>query len=250
MSEIKFSTVYCAENLLTGKSYIGITHSDFEKYKETHINNALVNFDKDRKTFYKAIRKYGSKSFKWKILFQNYCHRNKLNSLEIFFIAYYNTLRPNGYNMTNGGDGARFPGQSNPWSKSKMNDNRRKVMTRKMVITRNKRDNFVTGAKKAIETQRRNGTLKKKMDNLNKRLREDPNVRGANNHHAKQYLLVKPNGEKLEVKNTLREICIEYNLCYSRIYRFLDKGEIPIPYRKSNKKTNNCTGWSVSILDC
>lgn len=94
-------TIYQAINLINNKSYIGKTTSNFEKYKQNHVKAALNGVNK---YFYKAIRKHGKENFKWKILFQDYCHPNKLNSLEIFFIAYYNTFSKNGYNLTLGGD--------------------------------------------------------------------------------------------------------------------------------------------------
>lgn len=55
-----------------------------------------------------AIAKYGWEIFTVEVL--ETCPVSKLNEREIFFIAVLNTKAPNGYNMTDGGDG----GGSNP----------------------------------------------------------------------------------------------------------------------------------------
>jgi len=52
-----------------------------------------------------AIRKYGSENFEVKIL--KVCEENELNHWEEYFIKEYNTLYPNGYNLTTGGSSHR-----------------------------------------------------------------------------------------------------------------------------------------------
>lgn len=102
MSEPRIGYIYKATNIENGHSYIGQTVG-FKNRKGQHIYSALNN--KSDTVFSRAIRKYGKESFRWTILFEGRCHKNKLNSLEIFFIAYYDTQTPNGYNVTRGGDG-------------------------------------------------------------------------------------------------------------------------------------------------
>lgn len=50
-----------------------------------------------------AIRKYGVENFKIEILL-HWCDRKYLNKYERLFIKHYDTLYPNGYNLTEGGD--------------------------------------------------------------------------------------------------------------------------------------------------
>jgi group I intron endonuclease len=57
---------------------------------------------RDTTYFHRALRKYGSKSFSWKIL-QECGTIEELNQLEIFYIGYYDTFGNNGYNLTVGG---------------------------------------------------------------------------------------------------------------------------------------------------
>ena len=86
--------IYKIENLLNGKSYIGqsieIEHR-FAKHKCA----------KDDFYIHRAIRKYGVENFSFKILEE--CNLEELNEKEKYWIKYYNSLTPNGYNMIPGG---------------------------------------------------------------------------------------------------------------------------------------------------
>ena len=52
------------------------------------------------------MRKYGFENFTYEIL-QETNDIDLLNELEIFYISYYNTLIPNGYNILEGGKNAK-----------------------------------------------------------------------------------------------------------------------------------------------
>ena len=54
--------------------------------------------------FYNAIRKYGKDCIKWEILESDISDIESLNKREIFWIKEKNTLSPNGYNLTTGGN--------------------------------------------------------------------------------------------------------------------------------------------------
>lgn len=87
------------------KSYIGQTKYNMKK-------RAGVN-GQDYKTcryFYNAIKKYGFENFKAEVIEE--CADDKLNEREVYWIKYYNTLVPNGYNITEGGTNAKS------WSKT------------------------------------------------------------------------------------------------------------------------------------
>lgn len=80
----------------SGKSYIGQTIRSLKdraghggkRYKESH-------------EFYKAIKKYGFKNFEVEILAE--VLQEQLNQMEIKYIQLFNTLIPNGYNISAGG---------------------------------------------------------------------------------------------------------------------------------------------------
>lgn len=94
--------IYMVTNKINQKRYIGQTIKDLETRKGAHISRASHN--KSNNYFHSAILKYGSKNFDWKIL--DKCDNIKvLNSLEIFYIGYYDTFEK-GYNLTCGGGGS------------------------------------------------------------------------------------------------------------------------------------------------
>jgi group I intron endonuclease len=103
--------IYKITNNVNGKSYIGQALSYLsdgrkwgtEKRFQCHINNAIYK-QCDYGILYKAIRKYGKDNFKVDELMK--CDIKELNSKEKYYIDFYNTITPNGYNlMTGGGNG-------------------------------------------------------------------------------------------------------------------------------------------------
>ena len=83
-------------------------------YKVTNLINNKIYIGKkveDRKTYYGsgtaiklAINKYGKKNFKKEILEK--CNaKEELNKREIYWIEKLNSKFPNGYNLTDGGEG-------------------------------------------------------------------------------------------------------------------------------------------------
>jgi len=93
--------IYQAMNMITGMSYIGQTTRSLKERKSAHLKRAISSNLK----FYNAIKKYGEDKFSWTILKQ--CKtREELNFQEEFYINYYNTMTPNGYNLTKGGNGS------------------------------------------------------------------------------------------------------------------------------------------------
>ena len=93
--------VYLVTNKVNGKKYVGKTSYplSFRRYghKSAH--------DRDRgSVLHKAISKYGWDNFDMKTLYECVDER-EMNAVERALIAEYNTLLPNGYNVTTGGDG-------------------------------------------------------------------------------------------------------------------------------------------------
>jgi len=94
--------VYCHTNRVTLKSYVGYTKFSLEERWAGHVFAAEKG---KHHAFPSAIRKYGVDVWEHIELEK---HRSLVSTkdAEIFFIAYLQTLTPNGYNMTRGGDGA------------------------------------------------------------------------------------------------------------------------------------------------
>jgi len=94
--------IYQARCLTSGKIYVGQTKTSLEERRCRHEYNA---FSKNMQTyFYRALRKYGKDDFEWSIIYEA-SELEDLDVLEIQFIESLNTLVPNGYNLTKGGDG-------------------------------------------------------------------------------------------------------------------------------------------------
>lgn len=85
------------------KSYIGKTKKGINHRVNQHINSAENNRNKCP-YLENAIRKYGALNMKSEVVM--ICDEEfELSAWEIAFISEFNTLYPNGYNLTQGGDG-------------------------------------------------------------------------------------------------------------------------------------------------
>jgi group I intron endonuclease len=111
MNETKKSGIYCIENIVNCKKYIGQSIDIEERWKKhvselkhgRHYNDYLQN----------SWYKYGENNFKFYIL--EYCNIDILDDREIYWINFYNTIsRDNGYNLKSGGQngGSRYSEQS------------------------------------------------------------------------------------------------------------------------------------------
>ena len=86
--------IYKIENILNGKIYIGQS-IEIERRWQKHLNA------NDDFLIHKAIRKYGKENFKFSIIEE--CDISLLNEKECYWINFYNSIIPNGYNMIQGG---------------------------------------------------------------------------------------------------------------------------------------------------
>jgi group I intron endonuclease len=94
--------IYKVTNLINGKIYIGITKKTLNNRKSNHLSNAKLK--KCNMVFHAAIRKYGSDNFKWETI-DRCLFTESLIVLEKHYIELYKSKVPNGYNMTDGGEG-------------------------------------------------------------------------------------------------------------------------------------------------
>jgi group I intron endonuclease len=94
--------IYKATNKLNQKSYIGKTERTFGIRLAEHIRDAKK--ENITSYFHRALRKYGIDNFELTILAET-DNLIELSNLEVEFIAKLNTLKPNGYNITEGGTG-------------------------------------------------------------------------------------------------------------------------------------------------
>jgi group I intron endonuclease len=135
--------VYIAINKINGKQYIG-QHSgnDLKKYW-IKKSSAAKTKPKPNQAFFSAILKYGAKNFEIKPLVI-VGTKQELDYYERGLIKAFNTKAPNGYNLTDGGEGTH--GWSpNPEMRSRIS---------KALIGRHK-PNKLKGIPRSEETKRK-----------------------------------------------------------------------------------------------
>ena len=97
MSKDRSIGIYKITNIINNKCYIGQSiniERRFEEHKHTK---------KTSKYLRNAINKYGLNNFTFEIL--ELCERSLLSERERYWIKFYNSTSPNGYNLTQGGEG-------------------------------------------------------------------------------------------------------------------------------------------------
>ncbi len=93
--------VYLLQNTVNGKCYVGKTVQGLRRRWNEHCGDAR---SRGTTVLHRALRKYGPENFQRKILSVG-LNESVLLALETFWIRELNTRAPNGYNLTDGGDG-------------------------------------------------------------------------------------------------------------------------------------------------
>jgi len=88
--------VYLITNIENKKQYVGITKFSIEERFFQHTKRGFLLTE--------AIQKYGEQNFSIELV-EEVESAERAYELEIFYIQKYNTKVPNGYNLTDGGDG-------------------------------------------------------------------------------------------------------------------------------------------------
>lgn len=93
--------IYCFNNKINNKKYIGSTIQNPKRRYKQHLYRAShENDSKYMYPLYCAIRKYGIENFDFITLLEIECSEEELRNIEADYILKYNTLSPYGYNQT------------------------------------------------------------------------------------------------------------------------------------------------------
>lgn len=92
-------SIYKITNKLNGKCYIGQTNNIQSRFSD-HKRMGSAE-EEQNKILYKAFKKYGVENFTFEVIEENI---ENYNEREKYWIAYYNSETPCGYNMTPGGE--------------------------------------------------------------------------------------------------------------------------------------------------
>lgn len=100
--------IYVITNNINGMQYIGQTIQLLNKRWNNHIFSSKHIVDNDNSYLHRSMRKYKVENFSIKEIQEVHAKtkqelNDKLNELEIHYIEKYNTLKPNGYNISPGG---------------------------------------------------------------------------------------------------------------------------------------------------
>lgn len=101
--------IYRILNKITKKCYIGETKcKDVSRRWNQHKQTIEIN--KGCPALRDAVKKYGIDNFEFSVLI--ICFDDERFKYEIEYIKKYNSVAPNGYNLTNGGEGGGFQGKT------------------------------------------------------------------------------------------------------------------------------------------
>ena len=129
MVKQRFGCIYRLTNLVTKKTYIGKS-VNFKRRMRQHKHS----MKKGKAYLSRSIRKHGWDKFKKEIIIDDVPEED-LSNLEISYIEVENTMCPNGYNLTKGGQGT-----SGYKYTPEQRENTRQVIIRRLV----NRDRFGT----------------------------------------------------------------------------------------------------------
>ncbi len=99
--------IYVITCLVNGKQYVGQTRQSLKMRIDQHKRGSR----RGRPGIDAAIAKYGWSDETFKVEVLEVCPVEMLNEREIFWIATLNSKTPNGYNLTDGGDGGLNPSE-------------------------------------------------------------------------------------------------------------------------------------------
>jgi len=193
--------IYKVTNNINGKIYIGQTINSLDKRWKRHTWKCTIN--KISMAITKAISKYGKENFTIEEI-DKADSIKELNEKEIHYIKLYNSLSPNGYNLTTGGDNKRLSDET----KNKIsNSNKGKKASEE---TRKRLSDSHKGIKMSEMTK-----IKLRLINKGKKPSENT-IKGSIQHNQKTYTLKSPSGEIVTFTN-MKEFCKENNLCNSKL---------------------------------
>ena len=95
--------IYLITNKINGKYYVGQSKDIYTRWKREKRIASNPNDKNYNDVIFRAIRKYGIENFSWTVLEE--CKIEELNQREIYWAKYYNSYRPNGYNVAKCGGG-------------------------------------------------------------------------------------------------------------------------------------------------
>ncbi len=193
--------IYKITNNINNKVYIGQTTGTLKKRWQRHNWNCTKNISKMAIT--SAIIKYGKDSFTIESIYE--CvDIEDLNTQEEHFIEKHNSLSPNGYNLTRGGN-----------NRIMTEETKRKISKGNMGKKRTKEaiKNLSEAHKGWIPSEETREKLRKHFSG--KPVHENTR-KGAREKLPKTYTMIDPGGNEITFRN-MKEFCKKNGLCNSKL---------------------------------
>lgn len=210
--------IYCITNTVNGKKYIGQTIQEPEKRIRRHFTT------KKRSYLSRAVSEYGKSAFLHEIVEDNIPYEH-LAAREQYWVAHFDTMSPNGYNLTGGGERVKIvspstrkklsealKGEKNPnYGKIRSNEHRRRLSEANR------------GKKHSPETRRKISESKKGEKNPNYRKPRSPETRRKMSESHKGKKLTTEHRRKLSESHTGKTLSVEHRQKISEA----NKGQVP-----------------------
>lgn len=211
--------IYKITNKINNKIYIGQTIESLEKRWSRH--NWKCTKSRNAMAITNAIIKYGKENF----IIEQIDYANtieELNNKEVYYIDYFNTMSPNGYNLKTGGDNKRLSDE-----------------TKKKISEGNKGKKRTEETKKKLSDSHKGWIPSEETKNKWRRAfggkrPSDNTIKASIEANQKTYTLLSPDSILVTFTN-MKSFCEENNLCNSKLC-LVASGK-----RKSHK------GWTKSF---
>lgn len=187
--------IYCIENTINGKKYIGQSVNIYHRFA-VHKNDLNKN-NHDNDHLQKSWNKYGQENFKFYIL--ELCEASELDAKECCYIDYYNTLDWKfGYNLVSGGTFGR-----------KLSDESRKKLSESTKLT------FLNEERRRIQSENAkkqwaNPEIKEKIMGKN-----NGNYGNHLSEESKKRISAANKGRISAKRNTTPVYCVEFGQAFN-----------------------------------
>lgn len=247
--------IYKITNNINGKIYIG-------QHKQITIKEKVDRYLGSGILIKKAQNKYGKENFTKEII--EYCDKENVNDREVYWIRFYNSLTPNGYNITKGGQNAATTQNTVVYNNGKDLRYIKKgeqpptgfvkgtldlgIEWRRSCSKANKGINNVGNIPWNKGKTKNNKTVQINAERARKTMIKQGILKGANNPRALTYIITSPSGECFTVIGEIKQFCKEHQLSYRMATRYKNLG--PCPYSRYNtaQTGKNTVGWSFNVI--
>lgn len=247
--------IYKITNNINGKIYIG-------QHKQTTTKEKIDRYLGSGILIKKAQDKYGKENFIKEII--EYCSKENINDREIYWIRFYNSLTPNGYNITKGGQNAATTQNTTVYNNGKELKYIKKgkhppkgfvkgtldlgIEWRRSCSKANKGINNIGNIPWNKGKTKKDKTVQINAERAKQTIISQGILKGENNPRALTYHIISPTGEIFIVIGEIKQFCEEHQLSYEMVRKYKNSG--PCPYNKNNtsKIGRNTVGWSFNII--